>query len=57
MSAFWFTVAIVLLLLLLTAAQHRRHAGETEQRLCRSCGTSHPRFARFCRRCGRALEQ
>jgi ribosomal protein L40E len=55
MNGFWITVAIVLLLLIITAAQHRRHAGATDQRLCGACGTSHPPFARFCRRCGRAL--
>lgn len=46
---------LVVVLLILTAAQHRRHASATEQRLCRSCGLPHPPFARFCRRCGRAL--
>ena len=55
MNAFWITVAIVLLLLLLTAAQNRRRAEQTDPRQCRSCGTSHPPFARFCRRCGRAI--
>ena len=46
---------VVTVLLIITAAQHRRHAGATERRLCRSCGLPHPPFARFCRRCGRAL--
>jgi ribosomal protein L40E len=55
MSTFWVIVVVVMVLLVITASQHRRHAGETDQRLCRSCGTSHPAFARFCRRCGRAL--
>jgi hypothetical protein len=55
MNAFWITVAIVLLLLLITAVQHRRQIDETVQRPCRSCGTAHPPFARFCRRCGRAI--
>jgi hypothetical protein len=46
---------LVVALLILTALQHRRHAGSTEQRMCRSCALPHPPFARFCRRCGRAL--
>ena len=57
MNTFWVIVVIVLVLLVITATQHRRHAGETDQRLCRSCGTSHPPFARFCRRCGRAMAE
>jgi len=49
-------VAIVLLIMLLrTASMHKRHSLDTDQRLCRGCGTSHPRFAVFCRRCGRRL--
>jgi hypothetical protein len=46
---------VVAVLLLYTAFQHRRHAGATDRRLCRSCSLPHPPFARFCRRCGRAL--
>ena len=46
---------LVVALLILTALQHRRHAGATEQRMCRSCALPHPPFARFCRRCGRGL--
>ena len=49
-------VAIVLLIMLMrTAAMHKRHSLGTDQRLCRGCGTSHPSFALFCRRCGRKL--
>jgi hypothetical protein len=47
--------AVLVVLLIVTAARHRRHAGATEQRLCRACAQPHPPFARFCRRCGRAL--
>ena len=57
MSSFWIIVAIVLVLLLITAMQHRHHAEQTGQRLCRSCGTAHPPFAKFCRRCGRAIAE
>jgi ribosomal protein L40E len=56
MSAYWIVVLIVLVLLLITASQHRRHAAETDPRMCRACGTVHPPFARFCRRCGKAIE-
>jgi ribosomal protein L40E len=48
-------VMAVVFLLVATAQQHRRHSWRTQQRLCRACGTSHPSFARFCRRCGRQL--
>jgi hypothetical protein len=45
----------VLFLLIRTASSNRRHVMRTDQRLCRGCGTSHPAFAAFCRRCGRKL--
>jgi ribosomal protein L40E len=45
----------VLIMLMRTASMHRRHTMHTDQRLCRGCGTSHPAFASFCRRCGRKL--
>lgn len=54
----WYVVLIVLIvafLLIRTAMIHRRHSMETDQRICRGCGTSHPAFAEFCRRCGRKL--
>jgi ribosomal protein L40E len=48
-------IAVLVLLLVATASQHRRHSSQTDQRLCRGCGASHPRYAQFCRRCGRRL--
>jgi predicted amidophosphoribosyltransferase len=40
---------------IISAAVGKRPGVRGEQRLCRACGVSHPRFARFCRRCGRPL--
>jgi hypothetical protein len=48
-------IAIVLLIMLMRAASSQRRNALSDQRLCRGCGTSHPRFAVFCRRCGRRL--
>jgi ribosomal protein L40E len=48
-------VVVVVMLLVATASQSRRHAAKTDPRLCRHCGTSHPSFAQFCRRCGKKL--
>ena len=51
-------VAVVVVLLVVAtaaAAQRRRQAAGTDARLCRACGMPHPPFARFCRRCGRAI--
>ena len=48
-------IAVLVFLLVATASQHRRHSSQTDQRLCRGCGASHPRYAQFCRRCGRRL--
>jgi ribosomal protein L40E len=47
--------AALLFLLIATASQHRRYLSQTQTRLCRGCGASHPNFATFCRRCGRKL--
>ena len=47
--------AVLLFLLIATASQHRRYSAQTQQKLCRGCGASHPNFASFCRRCGRKL--
>jgi ribosomal protein L40E len=30
---------------------------QTQQKLCRGCGQSHPNHAIFCRRCGRKLDR
>lgn len=48
-------IMMVFAVLIATAAQHRRHSMQTAQKLCRSCGTNHPGFAQFCRRCGMRL--
>ncbi|HVT90770.1 MAG TPA: hypothetical protein VHD56_18090 [Tepidisphaeraceae bacterium] len=48
-------IAVMVFLIVTTAAQHRRYSSQTQQRLCRGCGASHPSFAQFCRRCGRKL--
>jgi ribosomal protein L40E len=55
MNTFWVIVAVVVVMLVVTALQHRRHAAETANRLCRACGEGHPPHARFCRRCGTAM--
>jgi len=56
-SSFFILLCIVLLLFFViqTASQHRRYSSQTQQKLCRGCGASHPNFAAFCRRCGRKL--
>jgi len=49
-------VAFLLLIVVMRAATaNKRNSLGADQRLCRGCGTSHPSFAAFCRRCGRRL--
>ena len=48
-------MAIVVAVVIKTAKTNRGYMRETQQRLCRGCGVSHPGFADFCRRCGRKL--
>jgi ribosomal protein L40E len=55
MPLFLFIILIIVLLMVVTASQNRRHGSFTDLRLCRSCGTAHPTFAQFCRKCGRRL--
>ncbi len=43
--------------LLVAIAKSKRHVAQTTLKLCKSCGTSHPNFARFCRNCGRNLDE
>ena len=45
----------VVLLIVLAASRSRHHNARTELKLCKSCGTSHPQHAQFCRQCGRNL--
>jgi ribosomal protein L40E len=52
---FIFVAAVFVILLIATASQNRRYTSQTQQKLCRGCGVSHPNFAVFCRRCGRKL--
>ena len=53
LPAFLIIVAVVVILLVMTAQQGGRSA--REPRLCRTCGTTHPPFAQYCRRCGKKL--
>jgi hypothetical protein len=52
-------VAIIILFFIVgrILSRNRRHLAQTTMTLCKSCGTSHPNFARFCRSCGRTLDQ
>jgi ribosomal protein L40E len=52
---FFIAVAIIVRVVASTARNHRRHALDTDVRICRSCGQSHPAFAQFCKRCGAKL--
>jgi predicted amidophosphoribosyltransferase len=52
----WAIVAVAVALLITAAgSKNRRQLARSDLRLCKSCGTSHPDFARFCRKCGRNL--
>jgi predicted amidophosphoribosyltransferase len=51
-----FVFIIVLVVVFLVAVlSGRGHARLGPQRLCKTCGASHPGYARFCRRCGQKL--
>ena len=46
-------VIFVVLLISKMAAKSRQYVAKTDHLLCKSCGTAHPTFAHFCRRCGK----
>ena len=48
-------IALAVVVLIVTVTQGRRHSGRADEKVCGNCGTSHPPFAQFCRRCGRKL--
>jgi ribosomal protein L40E len=48
-------IAVAAVVLVVTAIQSRRHVARTDMRLCKECGTVHPTFAAFCRKCGQKL--
>ena len=51
-----FVFVVVLVVVVLVAVLSGRGRGRGwAQRICKSCGASHPVYARFCRRCGQRL--
>jgi ribosomal protein L40E len=58
----WLTLGVVAALviagalLIITALQHRRHASESDVRMCPGCATPNPTHAEFCRKCGKRLK-
>ena len=49
--------AIVILFLLVRAsgARQRRELSHAQDKVCAGCGSGHPPFAVFCRKCGKKL--
>ena len=53
-----FTVGLLIaFVIIMAASKNRRELAKTDLKLCKSCGTSHPDFARFCRQCGKNLAE
>ena len=48
-------VAIMLVGFLVRTLRSNRRAGNLNAKECQACGATQPGFAKFCRRCGRAL--
>ena len=48
------TVIVVVVVLLIGAATSNRPASANVS--CRHCGASQPAYARFCRKCGKAMD-
>jgi predicted amidophosphoribosyltransferase len=54
-TLFVLVVAIMLVAFLLRTLISNRKSTNESTRECRACGATQPGFAKFCRRCGRAL--
>jgi len=48
-------VTVVVILVIIGFGQGRRSLSRRQGRVCQGCGTPHPPFAQFCRRCGQRL--
>lgn len=47
---------VVLLVMILSAgSRQKRELSRAEDKVCGACGSGHPPFAQFCRKCGRKL--
>ena len=51
---FLLVVAMVVVGVVLVFSKNR-NLGPDLRKVCRDCGTAHPSFAKFCRRCGKRL--
>ncbi len=45
----------VMLIAYLARSARRAGGGSAGEMVCSSCGATHPRFARYCKRCGKPL--
>ena len=54
---FLIAFAIILLFVMIRAgsARQRRELSAAHDKVCDACGSGHPPFAQFCRKCGKKL--
>ena len=48
-------VVVLLVMILISSPRHKRELTRAEDKVCGACGTGHPPFAQFCRKCGKKL--
>lgn len=57
-GALLISLAVAALVVILASSSSKKKPASHEQRAhtCRGCGTVHPGYANFCRRCGQRLD-
>jgi ribosomal protein L40E len=48
-------IIVLLVLILAGSARQKRELSSAGDKVCGGCGSSHPSFAQFCRKCGKKL--
>ena len=46
---------VVLVMILSSGSRQKRELSRAENKVCGACGSGHPTFAAFCRKCGKKL--
>lgn len=48
-------IIVLFVLVLASGSRQKRELSEAQDKVCAACGSAHPPFAQFCRKCGKKL--
>jgi ribosomal protein L40E len=46
---------VLLIMILGSSSRQKRELSRAQDKVCGACGSGHPTFAQFCRKCGKKL--